>query len=84
MLTIEALEKRYKTGDLALRGVSFSVAPGDVVGLIGPSGAGKSSLIRCQGNRVSWRVTFGASTESVGSQLIRLGDCGNGCVRRGG
>ncbi|NDV87815.1 phosphonate ABC transporter ATP-binding protein [Aurantimonas aggregata] len=47
MLTIEALEKRYKTGDLALRGVSFSVAPGDVVGLIGPSGAGKSSLIRC-------------------------------------
>jgi len=34
MLRIEALEKRYKTGDLALQGVSFMVEPGQVVGLI--------------------------------------------------
>jgi phosphonate transport system ATP-binding protein len=47
MLRIKALEKRYKTGDHALKGVSFTVEPGQVVGLIGPSGAGKSSLIRC-------------------------------------
>jgi len=47
MLRIEALEKRYKTGDHALKGVSFAIEPGQVVGLIGPSGAGKSSLIRC-------------------------------------
>ncbi|MHB2267565.1 phosphonate ABC transporter ATP-binding protein [Aliihoeflea sp. PC F10.4] len=47
MLRIEALEKRYKTGDHALKGVGFTVEPGQVVGLIGPSGAGKSSLIRC-------------------------------------
>lgn len=47
MLRIEALEKRYRTGDHALKGVSFTVEPGQVVGLIGPSGAGKSSLIRC-------------------------------------
>lgn len=47
MLEVDSLEKRYKTGDMALRGVSFTVAKGQVVGLIGPSGAGKSSLIRC-------------------------------------
>ena len=45
MLRIEALEKRYKTGDQALRGVSFTVEPGQVVGLIGPSGAGKSTAL---------------------------------------
>ncbi|WP_022726717.1 phosphonate ABC transporter ATP-binding protein [Fodinicurvata sediminis] len=47
MLSIEALTKRYKTGDLALEDVSFSIERGQVVGLIGPSGAGKSTLIRC-------------------------------------
>jgi ABC-type polysaccharide/polyol phosphate transport system ATPase subunit len=30
----------------ALRGATFSAAPGDVVGLVGPNGAGKSSLLR--------------------------------------
>ncbi|MGY6708284.1 MAG: phosphonate ABC transporter ATP-binding protein [Rhizobiaceae bacterium] len=47
MLSVIDLVKTYKTGDKALRSVTFTVEPGQVVGLIGPSGAGKSTLIRC-------------------------------------
>lgn len=47
MLELQGLEKRYPTGDRALKGVNLRVQAGEVLGLIGPSGAGKSTLIRC-------------------------------------
>ena len=47
MLRIQALTKRYATGDLALDSVDLTVPAGQLMGLIGPSGAGKSTLIRC-------------------------------------
>jgi ATP-binding cassette, subfamily C, bacterial len=46
MLRIEGLVKRYKTGDMALKGVDLVVPAGQVIGLIGPSGAGKSTLAK--------------------------------------
>ena len=47
MLRIENLEKKYQTGDHALKNVNIEVPKGQVMALIGPSGAGKSTLIRC-------------------------------------
>ncbi|MGB7657067.1 MAG: ATP-binding cassette domain-containing protein, partial [Pseudolabrys sp.] len=47
MLRINGLTKRYRTGDLALKGVDLVVPDGQVMALIGPSGAGKSTVIRC-------------------------------------
>src|SRR5207245_3353722 len=47
MLRIKGLTKRYRTGDLALKGIDLDVPDGEVMALIGPSGAGKSTVIRC-------------------------------------
>jgi phosphonate transport system ATP-binding protein len=47
MLRIKGLTKRYRTGDLALKGIDIEVPDGQVMALIGPSGAGKSTVIRC-------------------------------------
>jgi branched-chain amino acid transport system ATP-binding protein len=43
-LAVDDLEVRYGAVR-AVRGLSFTVAPGEIVGLIGPNGAGKSSTL---------------------------------------
>jgi ABC-2 type transport system ATP-binding protein len=44
-IEVESLTKRYGSV-LALRGVTFSVGKGEVVGFLGPNGAGKSTTLR--------------------------------------
>jgi ABC-2 type transport system ATP-binding protein len=44
-LSIRDLKKTYQGGHVALKGVSFDVAPGDFFGLLGPNGAGKTTII---------------------------------------
>jgi len=45
MIAVENLSKRYAGGE-AVKGISFSVEKGEVVGFLGPNGAGKSTTMR--------------------------------------
>jgi polar amino acid transport system ATP-binding protein len=46
IITVENLKKSFGTLDV-IKGISFSVQKGEVLGIIGPSGSGKSTILRC-------------------------------------
>jgi len=69
MINICELRKVYGHGDAqitALDGVSLTVQPGEIFGVLGQSGAGKSTLIRC----VNQLETPSSGSITVNEQVI--------------
>ena len=67
LLDVRGLETRYGS-TAVLKGVDFSLRPGEAVGLIGANGSGKTTLLRTllglaalQAGRVEWAETGAAS-----------------------
>lgn len=52
VIVAQDLEKTYKDGTRAVRGISFSVRRGEIFGILGPNGAGKSTTIGMLGTLV--------------------------------
>jgi len=46
LIAVETVSVRFG-GILAIDNVSFTLAPGELLGLIGPNGAGKTTMLRC-------------------------------------
>jgi len=47
ILRVDQLEKTYRDGFRAVRGVSFAVGAGELVALVGESGCGKTTTLKC-------------------------------------
>lgn len=65
LLEVAGVAKAF-AGNAVLQGVSFTIAPGEIVGVIGPNGSGKSTLL----NAISGFVALDAGTLTLGGQPL--------------
>lgn len=82
ILQTENLVMTYRVGKVdvqALRGVNFSVAPGEFVAIMGPSGCGKSTMLHILGGLL--KPTSGRVIVD-GEDLAAVGDAKRTDIRR--
>jgi ABC-2 type transport system ATP-binding protein len=68
LIAVDGLVKRFGA-QVALGGVSFTVAPGEIIGLLGPNGAGKSTALGV----LATLLRFDAGTVTVAGHPLPRG-----------
>jgi len=71
MITLERVGKTYPGGVEALREVSLTIDPGELVGVVGPSGSGKSTMLHLIG---ALELPTTGSVTIAGNDLSQLSD----------
>ena len=49
IVVVKDLEKKYKSGTRAVKGINFEVKKGEIFGMLGPNGAGKTTTLQMMG-----------------------------------
>lgn len=78
MIEVTGLEKRYND-TVVLNALSFSIARGEVFGVVGHSGAGKSTLLRCFNGLEDYQK---GSLKVMGREVRELDRHGRKLLRR--
>ena len=68
LLAVDAVSVHFG-GIVALDGVSFDIAPGQIAGLIGPNGTGKTTLFNCLSRLYRWQ---GGEISFDGQSLLAI------------
>ena len=76
MLEVKDLTRVYGRGEgahVAIEGVEFQVAEGELVSIVGPSGCGKSTLLRCVAGLLTPTGGPGRAARRAGGATSRTG-----------
>ena len=71
MIRLEGVGRSYPGGVDALRGVSLTIEPGELVAVVGPSGSGKSTMLHLMG---ALDLPTSGSVTIAGEELSGLSD----------
>lgn len=71
IISVKDIKKTFSDNVQVLKGISFDVDEGEVLGVIGPSGSGKSTMLRCLAQLE--KVDFG-SISICGLDIVKDGE----------